>query len=64
MEQPVKKSKKEPYKIIYQNIRSLRTENSKMKLDYFKEYLTKNNILMIYIETWLNDSVQEDAKIN
>ena len=30
--------RKEPYNLLYKNIRSLITKNSKKKIDYFKEY--------------------------
>ena len=34
-------------------------------MDYFKEYCMENNILIMnFTETWLNESVQEDAEIN
>ena len=52
------KERKEPYKILFQNIRRLITENSKAKIDYFKEYVIENKILaMNFTETWLDDSI-------
>ncbi|CAL4080215.1 unnamed protein product, partial [Meganyctiphanes norvegica] len=54
-----------PWKIIYQNIQGLITENSKVKLDYLKEYSKENNILLMnFTETWLNKFIQKDTKIN
>ena len=56
---------KEPLKILYQNIRGLITENSKAKKEYFEEYVKVNNvIIMNFTETWLNDTIKEDANIN
>ena len=59
------KSTKHPWKFIYQNIRSLISENSRMKIDYFNEYVDENKvILMNFTETWLNNGITEEAKIN
>ena len=71
------KTSKHPWKFIYQNIRSLTskyiyqntrpllTENSRMKIDYFNEYVEENKIiLMNFTETWLNNEIKEEAKIN
>ena len=56
---------KEPLKLIYQNIRGLITENSKVKKDYFEEFVKENNvIIMNFTETWLNETIKEDANIN
>ena len=54
----------EPWKIILQNIQGLVTENSKRKIDFLKEYTKENKIIMMNItETWLNDSIKDDAEI-
>ena len=54
----------EPWKIILQNIRGLVTENSKRKIDFLKEYTKENKIIIMNItETWLNDSIKDDAEI-
>ena len=54
----------EPWKIILQNIQGLVTENTKRKIDFLKEYTKENKIIMINItETWLNDSIKDDAEI-
>ena len=56
---------KEPLKLIYQNIRGLITENSKAKKEYFEEYVKENNVIMInFTETWMNETIKEDANIN
>ena len=56
---------KEPWKIIYQNIRCLVSENSKSKIDYFKEYAKSNEVLIFNLtETWLDENIVEDAKID
>ena len=58
------KCRKEPYKLIYQNIRGLVTENSKEKKVHFDEYTTENNVIIInFTETWLDKNIIEDAKI-
>ena len=58
------KTSKHPWKFIYQNVRSLISENSRMKIDYFNEFVDENKIiLMNFTETWLNDEIKE-AKIN
>ena len=58
------KERKEPYKILFQNIRRLVTENSKVKIEYFKEYVLENKILaMNFTETWLDKSITKDIKI-
>ena len=58
------KERKEPYKILFQNIRRLITENSKAKIYYFKEYVIENKILaMNFTETWLDDSIIKDINI-
>ena len=56
---------KEPFKILYQNIRGLVTENSKAKKEYFEEYVKQNNVILLnFTETWMNESIVEDANIN
>ena len=58
VEQLLNKDRKEPYKLLYQNIRRLITKNSIKKIDYLKEYTQENNIiLMNFTETWLDDSI-------
>ena len=58
-------SQKHPWKIIYQNIRSLISENSRKKIDYFNDYVYENKIiLMNFTETWLTEEIQEEATIN
>ena len=58
------KERKEPYKILFQNIRRLVTENSKVKIEYFKEYVLENKILaMNFTETWLDKSITKDINI-
>ena len=60
-----KPSKLLPYKLLYQNIQGLVTANSKLKKVYFDEYTSENNVIMLNLtETWLNESIVEDAKIN
>ena len=39
VEQSLNKDRKEPYKILYQNIRRLVTKNSKKQKGYLKEYV-------------------------
>merc|ERR1712240_573178 len=42
----VNKSKnKQPWKFIYQNKRTLVSENSRAKIDFFREYLTENKTI-------------------
>ena len=54
-----------PWIIMLQNIEGLVTENSKIKIDYMREYLKeeKEYLLMNFAETWLNDTVKEDVEI-
>ena len=61
----VNKSKnKQPWKFIYQNIRALVSENSRAKIDFFREYLTENKtIILNFTETWLNETIKEEATI-
>ena len=55
----------EPWKLIYQNIRCLVSENSKIKINYFKEYAKINKVLILNLtETWLDENIIEDAKID
>ena len=64
MEKLLNKNKKEPYKLLLQNIRRLVTQNTKKKIKYFEEYVIENNILAInFTETWLNESITEDINI-
>ena len=60
-----KETKKEkPWKIMMQNIGGLVTENSKIKVDFLKEYVSEENIILLNLtETWLNDSITDDAEI-
>ena len=61
VEKLLNKNKKEPYKLLLQNIRHLVTQNTKKKIKYFEEYVIENNILaMNFTETWLNESITED----
>ena len=54
-----------PWKIIYQNIRCLVSENSRKKIDYFREFTSINEVLIINLtETWLDETIDSDAKIN
>ena len=56
--------KKEPWKIVYQNIRCLVSENSKTKINYLKEYAKINKVLIFNLtETWLDENIVEDAKM-
>ena len=41
------------------------SENSKSKIDYFKEYAKSNEVLIFNLtETWLDENIVEDAKID
>ena len=54
-----------PWKILYQNIRCLVSENSRSKIEYFKEFTSVNDVLLInFTETWLDETINDDAKIN
>lgn len=54
-----------PWKIIYQNIRCLISENSRKKIEYFREFTSLNEVLIINLtETWLDETIDKDAKIN
>ena len=54
-----------PWKIIYQNIRCLVSENSKKKIEYFREFTSVNEVLILNLtETWLDETIDDDAKIN
>ena len=60
----INKSREEPYKIIYQNIQGLVTENSKIIRVHFDEYTAENNVILVNLtETWLDKHIVEDAKI-
>ena len=55
---------KQPWKLIYQNIRALITEESKKKIDFFKEYVLENKIIIMnFTETWFDQSVNDEAVI-
>ena len=59
-----KSKNKQPWKFIYQNIRALVSENSRAKIDFFREYLTENKtIILNFTEMWLNETIKEDATI-
>ena len=54
-----------PWKFVYQNIQSLISDNSRIKIDYFNEYIVENKIALFnFTETWLNDTIKDEAKIN
>ena len=54
-----------PWKVVYQNIRCLVSENSKKKIEYFRELTSTNEILLINLtETWLDETIVKDARIN
>ena len=56
--------KKTPWKYVYQNIRCLVSENSRIKIDYLREYAAMNEILIFNItETGLDKNIVDDAKI-
>ena len=58
------KIQKRPWNIMLQNIEGLVTENSKIKIDHLREYVKEEEfLLMNFVETWLNDTVKEDADI-
>ena len=53
-----------PWKIIYQNIRRIVTNNSKEKVSFLKDYTKQDRILIMnFTETWLNETIQDDVKI-
>jgi len=53
-----------PWKITYQNIRRLVTKNNKEKVEFFKDYTNQEKILIMnFTETWLNETIQGDPKI-
>ena len=46
------------------NVQSLVSENSKLKIDYYKEYTIENKVLLLnFTETWLNKDIKGDAEI-
>ena len=46
------------------NVQSLVSENSKLKIDYYKEYAIENKVLLLnFTETWLHKDIKEDAEI-
>ena len=56
---------RKPWKFVYQNIQSLISDNSRIKIDYFNEYIVDNKIALFnFTETWLTDTIKEEAKIN
>merc|ERR1711954_456102 len=58
------KIQKRPWNIMLQNIEGLVTGNSKIKIDHLREYVKEEEfLLMNFMETWLNDTVKEDADI-
>ena len=64
VEQLLNNDRKEPYKLLYQNIRRLITKNSKNKIDYLKEYTQENKIIIMnFTETWLDDSIRNITDI-
>lgn len=57
-------NKERPWKIMLQNMEGLVTENSKEKIDYLKEYVKEDNIILLNLtETWLDSTIKEDAEI-
>ena len=53
-----------PWKIVVHNVQSLVSENSKLKIDYYKEYAIENKVLLLnFTETWLHKDIKEDAEI-
>ena len=53
-----------PWKIMYQNIRRLVTNNKKEKVEFLEDYTKQDKILIMnFTETWLNETTQGDLKI-
>ena len=53
-----------PWKIIYQNIRRLITNNKKNKIHFFDEYTKQEKvIIMNFTETWMDEKVVGDPEI-
>ena len=41
------------------------SENSKKKIEYFREFTSVNEVLILNLtETWLDETIDNDAKIN
>ena len=60
----LKRNEQLPWKIMYQNIRRLITQNNKEKVQFLEEYTKEENILIMnFTETWLDEKAQEDTKI-
>ncbi|CAL4160765.1 unnamed protein product [Meganyctiphanes norvegica] len=57
-------SKQGPWKITYQNIRRLVSKNKKDKVTFFADYTKQEKILIMnFTETWLDETIQDDPKI-
>ena len=55
---------RQPWNFIYQNIQGLVTENSRRKIEYLNEFTEENKtIIMNFSETWLNNTIKDEAKI-
>ena len=53
-----------PWKITYQNIRRIVTKNNKEKVLFLNDYTKQDKILIMnFTETWLNETIQDDVKI-
>ena len=53
-----------PWKIIYQNIRRLITNNKKNKIHFFDEYTKQEKvIIMNFTETWMDEKMVGDPEI-
>jgi len=62
VEQLLNKDRKEPHKLLYQNIRGLVTK--KREIDYLKEYVHENKIMVMnFTEPWLDDSIRKITDI-
>ena len=58
------KNIEKPWKFVYQNIQSLISDNSRIKIDYFNEYIVENKIAIFnFTETWLTDTIKDETKI-
>ena len=56
-----KELSKNPWKIVLQNIRGLITKNSNDKVEYLKDIIKTDKILLMNItETWLNKGISND----
>ena len=57
-------NKERPWKVMLQNMGGLITENSKDKVDFLKEYVKEDNIILLNLtETWLDSTIEEIAEI-